>query len=196
MSHDASLLTSEGKLAEVTVGPLERLDGPVLLVESDPAWPALYEREATRIRRVLGDRVLLVAHVGSTSVPGLIAKPIIDIALVVPDSADERAYVPALEAVGYRLRIRSPDWEQHRMFKGPDTDVNLHVFSRGSPEVERMLRFRDHLRADTTDRERYAAEKRALAQRTWTYLQHYADSKTHVVEDILTRASVAGPTSQ
>ena len=89
--------------------------------------------------------------------PGLAAKPIIDIALVVADSGDESAYVPALEEVGYRLRLRTPDWEQHRMFKGPDTDVNLHVFSPGSNEVKRLVSFRDHLRADAADRERYAA---------------------------------------
>jgi GrpB-like predicted nucleotidyltransferase (UPF0157 family) len=97
--------------------------------------------------------------------PSLAAKPIIDIALVVADSGDEPAYVPALEAVGYRLRLRTPDWDEHRMFKGPDADVNLHVFSPGSNEVTRLVCFRDHLRADAADRERYAAEKRHLAGR-------------------------------
>lgn len=181
-------LTPEEELGAITVGPLERLDGPVTLLESDPAWPALFDREAARIRQALGDRALLVEHVGSTSVPGLAAKPIIDIALVVPDSGDESAYVPPLEAVGYRLRIRTPDWEEHRMFKGPDTDVNLHVFSPGSSEVDRLIGFRDHLRGHAADRERYAAEKRHLAERRWAYMQHYADAKTRIVEDILTRA--------
>jgi GrpB-like predicted nucleotidyltransferase (UPF0157 family) len=181
-------LTPEEELAAITVGPLERLDGPVTLLESDPAWPALFDCEAARIRQALGDRALLVEHVGSTSVPGLAAKPIIDIALVVPDSGDESAYVPPLEAVGYRLRIRTPDWEEHRMFKGPDTDVNLHVFSPGSSEVDRLISFRDHLRGHAADRERYAAEKRHLAERRWAYMQHYADAKTRIVEDILTRA--------
>jgi GrpB-like predicted nucleotidyltransferase (UPF0157 family) len=107
-------LRSEEELVAITVGPLERLDGPVTLVESNPEWPALFDREAARIRQALGNRALLVEHVGSTSVPGLAAKPIIDIAVVVPDSGDESAYVPALEAVGYRMRIRTPDWEEHR----------------------------------------------------------------------------------
>jgi GrpB-like predicted nucleotidyltransferase (UPF0157 family) len=180
-------LTPDEELAAITVGPLERLDGPVTLVESNPNWPALFDREAARIRQALGSRALLIVHVGSTSVPGLVAKPIIDIALVVADSGDEPAYVPALEAAGYRLRIRTPDWEEHRMFKGPDADVNLHVFSPGSSEVARMVSFRDHLRADAADRERYAAEKRRLASRQWAYVQHYADAKTRVVEDILLR---------
>ena len=89
---------------------------------------------------------MLLEHTGSTSVPGLAAKPIIDITLAVPDSSDEDAYAPALEAAGYVLRIREPDWHEHRVFKGPDTNVNLHVFSDGCPEIDRMLRFRDWLR--------------------------------------------------
>jgi len=188
VSRDDGRHTSEQDLASVTVGPLERLDGPVRLVDPDRAWAGLFARDAARIRAALGDRVLLIEHVGSTSIPGLIAKPIIDIALVVPDSADELTYVPALEAAGYRLRIRTPEWEEHRMFNGPDTAVNLHVFSPGSREVERLLRFRDHLRLDASDRERYATEKRALANRTWAYVQHYADSKSRIVEEILARA--------
>ena len=186
-------LTPEEELVAITVGPLERLDGPVRLVESHPRWPALFDREAARIRQALGNRALVIEHVGSTAVPGLAAKPIIDIALVVADSGDESAYVPALEEVGYRLRLRTPDWEQHRMFKGPDTEVNLHVFSPGSNEVERLVSFRDHLRADAADRERYAAEKRQLAERRWAFMQHYADAKSGVVEDILTRAHRTRP---
>jgi GrpB-like predicted nucleotidyltransferase (UPF0157 family) len=178
-------LTPEEELAAVTIGPPERLDGPVTLAEPDPAWPERFEREAARIRAALGARALLVKHAGSTAVPGLVAKPVIDIVLAVADSADEPAYVPALEAVGYRLRIRSPAWEQHRMLNGPDTPVNLHVFSLGSPALDRMLRFRDRLRESPAARERYAAEKRALAARTWAYLQHYADAKGPVIEAIL-----------
>ena len=82
-------------------------------------------------RLALGDRVVRIEHTGSTSVPGLSAKPIIDISLEVPDSADEETYVPSLEAAGYVLTIREPDWFEHRLFKGPDTNVNLHVFSAG-----------------------------------------------------------------
>ncbi len=91
---------------------------PSSSTEYDPAWPCLFEREAQRIRGALGERALMVEHVGSTSVPGLAAKPIIDILLVVADSADEASYVPDLEAVGYVLRIREPEWHQHRVFKG------------------------------------------------------------------------------
>jgi GrpB-like predicted nucleotidyltransferase (UPF0157 family) len=137
---------------------------------------------------VLGVRALRIEHTGSTSVPGLVAKPIIDIVLVVADSADEDSYVPALEAAGYLLRIREPSWYEHRMFKGPDTEINLHVFSSGCPEIDRILTFRDWLRSNDTDRDLYARTKLALAQKEWKQVQDYADAKTAVIEEINARA--------
>jgi GrpB-like predicted nucleotidyltransferase (UPF0157 family) len=174
-----------------------RVDGslpptePVVLVEYDDEWPSLYAREEARIREALRDTAVQIEHTGSTSIPGLAAKPIVDIVLVVPDSADEPAYVPALEVAGYVLRIREPGWFEHRLLKGTNPKVNLHVFSAGCPEVERMLRFRDHLRRDAGDRQLYERTKRELAQRDWKYVQHYADAKTDVVEEILGRAGAA-----
>ncbi|WP_329248829.1 GrpB family protein [Actinoallomurus sp. NBC_01490] len=179
---------SDEELQRLTVGELIPHDAPIVLATYDPEWPRLFAREAERIRAVLDDRALRVEHVGSTSVPGLAAKPIIDIVLVVSDSADEPSYVPALEAAGYVVRIREPDWFEHRLFKGPDTDINLHVFSVGAAEIDRMVRFRDRLRASDTDREYYARTKRELAQRTWRHVQHYADAKTAVVQEIMSRA--------
>jgi GrpB-like predicted nucleotidyltransferase (UPF0157 family) len=163
-------------------------DEPIEICEYEPEWPALFAREDARIRSLLGARVIRLEHAGSTSVPGLPAKPIIDMVLEVPDSADEHAYVPALEAGGYRLSIREPDWYEHRLFKGPDTNVNLHVFSAGCEEVGAMLRFRDHLRGNPEDLELYASAKRELAGRDWKYVQQYADAKTEVVREILARA--------
>jgi beta-N-acetylhexosaminidase len=177
----------EASLSAVTIGERKRLDGPVVLSDYDPSWPELYAREEERIRAALGERALLVEHVGSTSVPGLPAKPIVDIVLAVADSADEPSYVPALEGAGYVLRIREPEWFEHRVLKGTGTNVNLHVFTERSPEIDRMLAFRDHLRADEADRERYMRAKRELAARTWKYVQHYADAKSAVVEEILAR---------
>jgi len=127
-----------------------------------------------RIRAALRDRALLIEHVGSTAVPRIAAKPRIDIVLAVADSSDEASYVPALEAAGYVLHIREPGWYQHRVFNGPNTDLNLHVFSEGCVEIERMLRSRDHLRRNEADHLLYESTKRALAQRTWKYGQHYA----------------------
>jgi GrpB-like predicted nucleotidyltransferase (UPF0157 family) len=170
------------------IGEPSRADGPIHVAEYDPAWPALYEREAVRIRSLLGDRVRLLEHAGSTSVPGLAAKPIIDIELAVPDSADEPAYVPDLEAGGYVLHGREPDWFEHRLFKGTDPAVNLHVFSVGSPEIDRTLAFRDRLRTDDDDRRLYEATKRELAARDWVYVQDYADAKDEIVAAILGRA--------
>lgn len=178
------------QLAEVWVdGPPPKLTGQVQLVDYDPDWPRLYRLEEDRIRAALGDRVLRIEHIGSTSVPDLPAKPIIDIALAVADSADEPAYLPALAAAGYRLVIREPDWFEHRCLKGPDTNVNLHVFTLGAAEIDRCVLFRDWLRTHPADRDLYARTKRDLATRQWTYIQQYADAKTEVVQDILTRAA-------
>jgi GrpB-like predicted nucleotidyltransferase (UPF0157 family) len=186
---DETRQTSEEELRAATAGALEPLAGQVLLVEYDPAWPQLYEWEASRIRAALGDGVQRLEHVGSTSVQGLAAKPRIDILLAVANSAAEADYVPGLELAGYELRVREPDWHEHRMLRDADPDVNLHVFTDNCLEIERMLRFRDHLRANSGDRLHYQRTKRALASRTWTYLQHYADAKSAVVEEILARAA-------
>ena len=181
-------IMSDERLRRVTVGELRPLDGPILLMEHDPCWPQLFDQEAERIRAALGQRALRLEHVGSTSVPGLCAKPIIDMLLVVTDSSDELSYVPQLEASGYILRIREPDWFEHRMFKGTDVDINLHVFSEGTSEVERMLLFRDHLCSDEVDRELYARTKRDLARRVWRHVQDYANAKTEVIQEIMERA--------
>ena len=164
-------------------------DGPIVLVDYDDAWPVRFEREARHIRTALGTRALMLEHVGSTSVPGLVAKPIIDIVLAVPDSSNEDDYVPALEAEGYALRIREPDWYEHRVLKKTDPSVNLHVFSADCPEIDRMLAFRDHLRTNEADRQLYERTKRELALQHWVYVQDYADAKSDVVEEIIARAA-------
>ena len=176
-----------GPEAEV-IGGRVRHDGPIVLADYDEHWPVRFEREAQRIRAALGVRTLLLEHAGSTSVPGLAAKPIIDIVLAVPDSTDEEAYVPPLEAQGYALRIREPDWYEHRLLWKEDPRVNLHVFSEGCVEIERMLAFRDHLRVNDADRQLYERTKRELAAREWAYVQDYADAKSDVVEEIILRA--------
>ncbi len=186
--------TTEEEIRAYTIGEIVPLTGPITLVDYDPAWPALYEREAARIRGALGEAVIRLEHTGSTSVPGLAAKPIIDMTLLVPDSSREAEYAPRLEAAGYVLRIREPGRDEHRVFKGPDTNVNLHVFSTGCPELERMVGFRDWLRAHDDDRDLYARTKRELVARDWRYVQQYADAKTEVVEAIMARAGLPGGT--
>jgi GrpB-like predicted nucleotidyltransferase (UPF0157 family) len=182
-------LRSDEDLQASWVGEVPILGTTIHLAPYDPTWPALFGREAERIRSILGVRVRLLEHVGSTSVPGLSAKPIIDMVLAVPDSSAEPAYVPDLEAAGYIIRIREPDWFEHRVFKGPDTNINLHTFTEGCPEIDRMIAFRDWLRTHDDDRDLYERTKQDLAAREWRYVQHYADAKSEVVEGIIARSN-------
>jgi GrpB-like predicted nucleotidyltransferase (UPF0157 family) len=179
---------SEEYLRAHTIGELKPLSGPIVLVNYDPEWPEAFEQHAKKIRGALGQRAIRIEHVGSTSVPNLPAKPIIDILLVVADSAKEQDYAGALVEAGYQLRTREPEWYEHRMFKGPENRVNLHVLSADCPEIDRMLAFRDWLRTNEDDRELYARSKRALAEQQWKYTQNYADAKTGVIEEIMSRA--------
>ena len=190
MSHDPyDVAWYDENLPKISTD-VQFLSRPIGIVEYDPEWPRLYAREEERIRSALGDRVVRIEHAGSTSVPGLPAKPLIDIVLEVPDSGNEPSYVPDLEAAGYRVVIREPEWFEHRVFKGPDTNVNLHTFTAGCEEVDEMLLFRDHLRKSAEDRELYARTKRELAAYPWKYVQQYADAKTAVVLEIKERARV------
>ena len=168
--------------------PILRADGTILLSPYDPRWPRIADRVIARVRAALGPAALRIEHVGSTSVPGLAAKPVIDIDLVVADPTEEDDYLPALEAAGFRFHLREPDWFAHRLFRGEGPAVNLHVFPQGCAEVERMLAFRDHLRADATDRRLYEDTKRRLAARSWGKVQDYADAKSAVVAEIMQRA--------
>lgn len=170
-----------------------RLDGQVELAGPDPSWAGTAATLVGEIRRVLRPTALLLEHAGSTSVPGLPAKPVIDLVLGVPDPVDEAAYVPALEGLGYRLHVREPEWHEHRLLRHTEPAVNLHVFAAGSAEIDRMLAFRDHLRRDADDRELYLRTKRELAARTWDYVQDYADAKSEVVARILRRAMAHEP---
>ncbi|RKS05873.1 GrpB-like predicted nucleotidyltransferase (UPF0157 family) [Nocardiopsis sp. Huas11] len=167
------------------------VNGRVHIIPYDPKWPYLFKREAARVRGALGERALRIEHVGSTAVSGLPAKPCVDILLVVADASDEPAYAADLQTAGYSLVIREPDWFEHRLFKGPDVNLNLHVFGEGCAEVDRMLRFRDRLIADPGARERYTARKRELAERTWQRVQDYADAKSGVIEEILAEVAAA-----
>ena len=179
----------DAQIEAVSVGKPPPQYQEIVIAEYDPIWPHWFESAAFRIREALGDKVLKLDHVGSTSVRGLPAKPLIDVNIVVADTTDEDAYVPPLEAIGYELRVREPDWFEHRMLRGYDPPVNLHVFNFGCEEVERMLRFRDHLRTNDADRDLYAQTKRELAAKEWKYVQNYADAKGEIVREILARAT-------
>lgn len=141
--------------------------------------------ERERIVGALGDTALRVDHIGSTSVPGLAAKPIVDVQVSVADVEDEDAYVPALERAGYVLRVREPG---HRMLRTPEVDVHVHVCDTGSAWERRHLLFRDRLRASPEDRQRYEDVKRRLATREWPTMDHYAQAKTAVIDEVMGRA--------
>jgi GrpB-like predicted nucleotidyltransferase (UPF0157 family) len=176
------------QIEAVSVGGAPPQYQEIVVADYDPIWPHWFESAALRIREALGDKVLQLDHVGSTSVRGLPAKPLIDINMAVADTTDEDAYVPALEAIGYELRVREPDWHEHRLLRGFDPPVNLHVFNPGCEELDLMLELRDWLRAHDDDRELYARTKRELAAKEWKYVQNYADAKGEVIHEILARA--------
>ncbi|HEX8241896.1 MAG TPA: GrpB family protein [Longimicrobium sp.] len=166
------------------------------IVDYDPEWPGKFEAHAGIIAGALGGTGLRIEHIGSTSVPGLAAKPIIDILVVVQDSADESAYLPQLEAAGYVLRVREPDWHEHRMFRTLERDVHVHVYSANCPEIKRYLAFRDRLRGNADDHRRYEQVKRALAAREWSDMDAYAKAKTDVVESIIAASQAADETNR
>lgn len=181
-------LKADEYLRPVPVGEIKSLNSAIYLSPYDPCWSSQFLWLSTQIIDALSEKVLLLEHVGSTSVPGLCAKPIIDMVLAVLDSADEPSYIPPLEEKGFVLRIREPKWFEHRMLKTPRFDGNLHVFSVECEEIDRMIAFRDWLRLHEEDRRLYEDTKRKLAARTWKHIQNYADAKSEVINEIFTHA--------
>lgn len=166
----------------------------VRVVDPDPGWSSDFGTVAARVRDALGRRALVVEHVGSTAVPGLPAKPIIDVDLVVADPADEEAYVPALAAAGFVLRVREPWWHEHRLLRGEAPVSQVHVFGPDSPEVVRHRLFRDWLRGNPDERARYAAVKRGAAdaaRAAGEHMMQYNARKERVLREIYARAFAA-----
>jgi GrpB-like predicted nucleotidyltransferase (UPF0157 family) len=188
---------TDDEMAAIRVsGTVTPHNAQIYLAPYDPTWPEQYEREAAKIRAALTDKAMVLEHVGSTSIEGVPAKPILDILLAVADSSDEDAYVPTLTAQGYRLHLREPEWEQHRVMKGDWPSVNLHVFTVGSREIERMIAFRDRCRGVPAERQLYLETKQVLAGQVWRHVQHYANAKGEVVEAIIARALAAKSAEQ
>jgi GrpB-like predicted nucleotidyltransferase (UPF0157 family) len=160
------------------------------LTPYDPDWAVMFAQLAGQIRLALGEKVLLLEHVGSTSVPGLSAKPVIDVVLAVENSADEAAYLPSLATVGLTLQFREPEWFEHRLLRASAIQTNVHVFCAGCEEINRMLLFRDWLREHEEERRLYEQTKRELALRSWKDVQAYADAKSEIVTAILSRAAL------
>jgi GrpB-like predicted nucleotidyltransferase (UPF0157 family) len=157
----------------------------ITIADYDPTWPERFRHLQRRVRQALPATAVSVEHIGSTSVPGLAAKPIIDMLLTVRSVDDEAAYVDALERAGFVLRVREPG---HRMFRTPARDVHLHVYASDAQAVTDYLDLRDWLRDSASDRALYEATKRELAERQWSDMNHYADAKSDVVQAVLGRA--------
>ncbi|MEZ5296546.1 MAG: GrpB family protein [Ilumatobacteraceae bacterium] len=160
-----------------------------MIADYDPVWPERFESHRRRIDETLGPTAQRIEHVGSTSVPGLAAKPIIDIQVSVTDPEHEASYVQALERAGYHLRVREVG---HRMLRTTERDVHVHVCASGSDWERRHLVFRDWLRHNAPDRRLYESTKRRLAERRWPTTDHYADAKTPVIDEIMRRALRTG----
>jgi GrpB-like predicted nucleotidyltransferase (UPF0157 family) len=168
-----------------------------VIAEPDPSWPSHFQLYKTAIEEALGPEICLdVLHVGSTSIPGLPAKPIIDIDVIVSDILHEDAYRPQLEAVGIELLSREPSWHEHRMFRAGKgekwkIDANVHVWGEACPEVERHVIFREWLMENDEERKRYMAIKREAMRATTEEGGHVMDynlKKEKVVREILERA--------
>lgn len=164
---------------------------PIVIVGYDPEWQKKFETHRGIIAEALGAAAQQIEHIGSTSVVGLAAKPIIDILVVVENSADEAVYLSKLNVAGYVLRVREPDWHEHRMFRTPERDVHVHVYSLGCKEIGRILIFRDRLRTSIEDRQRYEDLKRALAKNDWPDMNAYADAKAELIEKIIAAAHLS-----
>jgi GrpB-like predicted nucleotidyltransferase (UPF0157 family) len=197
MPSRAEIVTFDDSPPPPGADPWVRGAAPAVGIEvtdPDPAWPRQYDDLADRIREVLGWRVLQLEHVGSTSVLGLPAKPIIDIDLTVADPGREQDYIPALEETGFQLVVREPWWYGHRLLRADEPRCNLHVFGFDSPELVRHRIFRDWLRGNPGERDRYAADKRqaaAEANAGGEHVMQYNARKQQVIREIYHRAFVA-----
>jgi GrpB-like predicted nucleotidyltransferase (UPF0157 family) len=183
----------DAELDTILIGGHEQRS--IVIVDYDDVWPLKAASKAQEIQDSLGPIALSVEHIGSTSVPGLAAKPIIDLVLVVADIEDEGSYIVPLKAVGWQVRVREP---RHRMLRTAELDFHLHVLPIAATEHVDYLDLRDWLRVSAADRELYESTKRTLATNKWSDMNHYADAKGPVIQQILHRAHdwrAARPTS-
>jgi GrpB-like predicted nucleotidyltransferase (UPF0157 family) len=163
----------------------ERDSSSVRIVDYDPGWSARFESERARVATALGSTARRVEHIGSTAVPGLAAKPVVDVMVTVDDPDDDAAFLHGLVSAGYVPRVIEPE---HRMFRSPQSDVHVHLWRVGSDDERRHLLFRDWLRQSADDRALYESVKRGLAERTWEDSNDYALAKGDVVAEIMGRA--------
>ena len=185
-------MTNTSKPRRPDVTTVEIVGGPealeVGLHRYDPRWAENYLEHRRRILHALANVDVDVEHIGSTSVPGLAAKPILDMVVTVPDITAEEDYLDPLLAAGYELRVREP---RHRLVRTPARDVHVHLYARGDAAVDEYLLLRDHLRTDADDRALYESVKRSLISQPWGDMNDYADAKSDVILAIKARARAA-----
>lgn len=170
------------------VGGVERR--ALALADPDPRWAGVFAEHERRIRTALGPAAVQVEHIGSTAVPGLAAKPIVDVLVTVEDVTAEEEYLGPLLDAGYELRVREPG---HRLVRTPARDVHVHLLRAGDPAADDYPLLRDRLRTDVADRDLYERTKRGLLEREWADMNAYSDAKTEVVEAIKARARASRP---
>jgi GrpB-like predicted nucleotidyltransferase (UPF0157 family) len=182
-------MTGKLDLDRILIGGMEKMQ--IVIRDYDPAWAARFQIESAKIKRALGPTALGIEHIGSTSVPGLAAKPIVDILVMVRAPEDEATYSPLLVAARYELRVREPEFCEHRMFRTPARDVHVHIFAPQTEPVIEYRLLREWLKKSPEDRELYASTKRALARQDWEDTNRYAEAKTEVVQTVLRHAREA-----
>lgn len=166
------------------------VSGPIIIAEYDPAWPVLAAGEIARIRSALGNRLLAIEHVGSTSVPGLAAKPLLDLMAGVPTLDDGFACIPLLEPLGYVYRPGDTIPDRVYFNKGPEDARSHHLYlveMNGEYWVRHMV-FRDALRADPALAADYAALKHRLAAQYGTDRLGYTEAKTDFITAVEAKA--------
>ncbi|OTA15747.1 Dephospho-CoA kinase [Xenorhabdus vietnamensis] len=165
------------------VNGIKRTQEPIIIVPYNTEWGTIYNEEKNKIQRQLQGKIISIEHIGSTAVPGLFAKPVIDIDLIIADPIQEIDYIPALEKLGYVLRVREPSWYQHRMLRLDSPRINLHIFGKNCPEHIRHLLFRNWLRNHEDDKLRYAAAKLEAVEGA-EHIMEYNDNKNRMIKDI------------
>ena len=165
---------------EVLIGGIEKVN--ITIVDYRPEWVHEFEQHKKKIEQALGSIAIQIEHIGSTSVPDLAAKPIIDVVIAVKDASDESSYLQPLINAGYQLRVREPMFFEHRMVRTPNRDTHIHIFSEGCQEIERYLLLRQYLRDNESARKEYEALKRRFAEQSWDDMNAYAEAKTDIIE--------------
>ena len=171
------------------MGVYSKFNRPILVVEYDPQWPVLFEQEKAAIITVLGSSRLVVEHIGSTAVPGLAAKPVIDLGVGIRSLAEAPVLIPSIETLGYAYEPTLEQFTPERRFfwKGTPTvhTYHLHMAEMDNPILVRPLRFRDYLRRHPGLAEKYGEIKQELAKRCGQDLDAYVNGKTAFIEQVM-----------